>query len=106
MAAFEELSRRMVQLELAVAKNPRHPDLTGLHVLVDGAADSSGAARAPKFSAWVTTKQKEQAEIYERRRLHAEEEQKVRNQTGAGFCRAAERQRWRGRRLCPQSPTA
>lgn len=84
LAAFEQLSRRMVQLELAVAKNPRHPDFTGLHVLVDGAADSSGAARAPKFSAWVTTKQKEQAEIYKQRRLYAEEEQKVRNQAGAG----------------------
>ena len=84
LAAFEQLSRRMVQLELAVAKNPRHPDFTGDHVLVDRAADSTGAARAPKFSAWVSTKQKEQAEIYKQRRLYAEEEQKVRSQTGAG----------------------
>ena len=53
-------------------------------MLVDGAVDSSGAARAPKFSAWVTTKQREQAEIYKQRRLYAEEEQKVRSLTGAG----------------------
>ena len=53
-------------------------------MLVDGAADSSGAARAPKFSAWVTTKQREQAEIYKQRRLYAEEENKVRNQARGG----------------------
>ena len=53
-------------------------------MLVDGAADSSGAARAPKFSAWVTTKQREQAENYKQRRLYAEEEHEVRSQAGAG----------------------
>ena len=57
-------------------KNPKHPDFTGLGVLVDATTTSSGAARVPKFTSWVTDRQKEQAEIYKQRRLYIEEQSK------------------------------
>ena len=77
LSSYESLARRVVQLEMAVEKNPKHPDVSGLGVLVDGTVSSSGAARVPKFQSWISTRQKEQAEIFKQRRLYAEEQSKV-----------------------------
>ena len=49
-------------------------------MLIDSVTDSGGAARAPKFNAWITSKQKEQAEIYKQRRLYSEESHKVQHE--------------------------
>ena len=73
LASFEQLVRRIIQLEMAVEKCPSRPDFTGLDVLVDGATSSGGAARAPRFAAWITEKQRERAAIYKQRRLYREE---------------------------------
>ena len=77
LSCFEQLIRRVVQVEMAVDKNPRHPDFTGLLILVDGTTTSGGASRVPKFTSWVTARQKEQAEIYKQRRLFTEEQSKA-----------------------------
>ena len=77
ISAFEALARRVVQTELAVDKNPKHPDFSGLGVLVDGTVSSSGMARVPKFQSWINSQQKEQAEIFKQRRLFTEEQSKV-----------------------------
>ena len=58
-------------------RNPKHPDFTGLGVLVDANTSSGGAARVPRFTKWVTDKHREQAEIYKQRRLFIEEQGKV-----------------------------
>ena len=84
LSCFEKMVRRMVQLEMAVDKNPKHPDFTGLGVLVDATTTSSGAARVPKFTSWVTARQKEQAEIYKQRRLYTEEHSKSQKTDGHG----------------------
>ena len=73
LSCFEQMVRRMVQLDVAVDKNPKHPDITSLGVMVDATTTSSGAARVPKFTSWVTARQKEQAEICKQRRLYTEE---------------------------------
>ena len=72
--SMEQITRRLVQLEMAVARNPRHPDYTGLGVVVDGPISAEGAARAPKFNAWVTDRQKEKAHVLKQQRLYAEEQ--------------------------------
>ena len=73
LASFEQISRRLVQLELAVEKNPKHPDFSGLNILVDTNVSAGGMARVPKFTKWVTDRHREQAEIYKQRRLFSEE---------------------------------
>ena len=73
LASMEHLARRLVQLESAVARNPVHPDYTGLSALADGPLSSLGQARTPKFTNWVTEKQKEQANIMRQQRLYAQQ---------------------------------
>ena len=67
----------MVQLESAVVKNPKLPVFTGLGVLVDAITTSSGAARVPRFTNWVTARQNEQAKIFNQRRLSSQEMSKT-----------------------------
>ena len=70
---------------MAVSKNPKHPDFTGLGVLVDGVVDAHGAARTPAFLGWVTERQKERANILKQRRLYEEEAKKdIRKDKGDG----------------------
>ena len=62
-ASFEQTTRRFAQLEMAVDRCPGRPDFVGLDVLTDGAVSAKGAARAPKFAAWISDKQKERAAV-------------------------------------------
>jgi hypothetical protein len=87
IAAFEQIARRVVQLEIAADKDPHNPDFTGLGVVSDGAVDSRGSARAPKFKQWVSQKQQQQAQILKQQRLYKEEalaERKARKGRGKG----------------------
>ena len=84
LSCFEQMSRRMVQLEMAEDKNPKHPDFAGLGVLVDATTTSSGAARMLKFTSWVTVRQKEQAGIYKQRCPYTEEHSKSQQTDGHG----------------------
>ena len=78
LASFEHIVRRVVQLELAVAKNPRAPDFTGLHVITASGVDSRGAAQAQAFGTFITERQKEEAFVLKQTRLYAEEANKQR----------------------------
>ena len=78
LASFEMLSRRVVMLEMAVARDPRDPDFSGLGVISDGAVGTDGAARAPRFRTWVSDRQKERANILKQSRLYKEETQNER----------------------------
>ena len=73
MACIEQVVRRVIQLEMAVAKNPAAPDFVGLGVIGDGAVLSDGSSRVPKFRAWVADRQKERAQILKQNRLYTEE---------------------------------
>ena len=88
LAVFEQLSRRIVQVEMAVEKNPKHPDFSGLGVLVDTNVSAGGAARVPKFTQWVTQRHKEQAEIFKQRRLFHEEAGKASHEPRVAQVRA------------------
>ena len=74
LACLEQVTQRLVQLEMAVARNLRHPDHTGLSVIADGPVSADGSARAPKFLGWVTERQKEHAQILKQQRLFGEEQ--------------------------------
>ena len=74
LACIEQLVRRTIQLEMAVERNPRHPDFSGLSVIVDGPVTATGAVRAPKFANWVADRQKERSQVLKQRRLYGEEQ--------------------------------
>ena len=83
LSAFEQITRRLVQVEMAVEKNPKHPDFSGLNVLVDTNVSAGGMARVPTFTKWVTDRHREQAEIFKQRRLFTEEANKSENRASA-----------------------
>ena len=43
LASFELLMRRMIQIEMAVSRNSKAPDFTGLSVVLSSITDGSGA---------------------------------------------------------------
>ena len=77
LSCFEQMVRRIVQLGMVVDKNPNHPDFTGLGVLVDATTTSTGASRVPRFTSWVSARQKEQHEMFKQRRLYIEKQSKT-----------------------------
>ncbi|CAK0836811.1 unnamed protein product, partial [Prorocentrum cordatum] len=75
LASTELLFRRLVQIEVAVRRNAKVPDFTGLDVLMSASTDESGAATTAVFSQWVANGQKDQATIAKQGRLLREEKE-------------------------------
>ena len=73
LASGELLVRRVVQIELAVKKNGKTPDYTGLECLMETAVDRSGAAVLPKLSKWIGETQSQEAFVLKQMRLWSEE---------------------------------
>jgi hypothetical protein len=87
LALTENIVRRIIQIETAVERNPRHPDFTGLGVVEGGVTTDKGAARVPKFREHIAARQKERAQILRHERLYKEEQEKEwknRRQGGGG----------------------
>lgn len=76
LALGENIVRRIIQIETAVERNPRHPDFTGLGVVEGGVTTDKGAARVPKFREHIAARQKEHAQILRHERLYKEEQEK------------------------------
>ncbi|CAK0872939.1 unnamed protein product, partial [Prorocentrum cordatum] len=70
---MEAAARRIMQIEMAVARDPLHPDFSGLEDIISGPAQSSGSASAPKYLEHVVARQKDRANIQKQTRLHKEE---------------------------------
>ena len=77
LAAAENLCRRQVQLELAIERNPTHPDFTGLEEIMGRPISDKGSAVTSKFREWVASKQKDRATILKQSRLEKEEKAAV-----------------------------
>ena len=73
LASIENLCRRQVQLELAVERNPVHPDFGGLSEFMGGPINEKGAAATRKFKEWVAGRQRDRAQILKQQRLEKEE---------------------------------
>ncbi|CAK0832272.1 unnamed protein product [Prorocentrum cordatum] len=48
LTCFEHVVRRVIQVEMAVEKNPRHPDFSGLGDVLAGPRSASGSAHVPR----------------------------------------------------------
>ena len=73
LACMEHVVRRSVALELAVERNPRHPDYSGLDIVEGGVVTSKGAVRMATFREHVSGRQKERANIMKQERMFREE---------------------------------
>eukprot|EP00974_Lingulodinium_polyedra_P002008 188819-Lingulodinium_polyedra.AAC.1 len=69
----EQIARRIVQDELAVQRNPRHPDYGGLEAASGGPAGDRGKASTPGFSQWLADRQQSEAMLLKQTRLLREE---------------------------------
>ena len=78
LASFEHIVRRVIQVEMAVERNPRHPDFSGLEDVVAGPRSASGSAHVSTYLAHVTGLQKDRANILKQQRLYQEEAAKRR----------------------------
>ena len=61
LAAHELLMRRMIQIEMAVSRNSKAPDFTGLSVVLSSVTDGSGAVQTRGFHKWVAEKNESRA---------------------------------------------
>ena len=84
LASSEHLIRRVVQIEVAVSRNPKQPDFSGLELLMDAPVNESGAARTQKFTARINERLKERAQVWKQQRLYAEERRHLNNQGKGG----------------------
>jgi len=63
LASFEQLCRRLVQIETAVSRNARHPDYSGLDVVLSAPTSDRGQATTRAFDEWITQRMKDRAQI-------------------------------------------
>ena len=69
----EQIARRLVQHELAVEKDPKHPEYGGLGSLLAGTTEEKGRVAVVKFTKWVSERQQQRAQILKQARLLREE---------------------------------
>ena len=73
LAMFEFLSRRVLQIQRAVKRSPKHPNFTGLEAMLSSALDGPGGVVASKFDQDVAEQQRVAATILKQNRLMTEE---------------------------------
>ena len=69
----EDLMRRVIQIEVAVSRNPAQPDYSGLEELLESPVDATGKASASSVEHWLTDRLKSKAQIHKQTRLYKEE---------------------------------
>ena len=69
----EQLVRRLIQHELAVEKDSKHPDYSGPGYMLAGSTEDKGRVAVPKFTKWIAEKQHQRAYTLKQTRLLREE---------------------------------
>ena len=75
---MEHVSRWLIQVELAVERNPQQPNYEGLDILSGTSVSSDGRATTTKFVEWVSNRMKDRANIWRQERLFKQEKQSQR----------------------------
>lgn len=97
LMSFEHLTRRLIILEMAVARSPASPDFSGLDLVAEAPISSAGAAQVASMNTWITERLKERANIQKQARLYREETGRKGNKAGHDDDNDAGK-RWRGKR--------
>ncbi|CAK0788625.1 unnamed protein product [Prorocentrum cordatum] len=75
LASLELLGRRVLQIQRAVKRCPRHPSFEGLGLMLSSSLDESGGVVTSKFDAFVAEEQKSQGIILKQERMYREEQE-------------------------------
>ena len=70
---LEMVTRRLIQLEIAVSRSPNSPDFAGLDTLMENPLGESRAAATKALDSWLTEQLKSKAQIQKQARLFREE---------------------------------
>ena len=84
LVSAEAVVRKILQIETAVRRNPKQPDFEGLELLTTQMLDESGGATAPVFASWLSTRQRDEAQILKQGRLLREERTAEGKRSAAG----------------------
>ena len=93
----EMICRRLITIETAVARNPQMPDFSGLELVMEDSIGQTGEAKTTNFTAWISSKLKEKAQVQKQARLYKEEFGRGRGSTGSGDAEQKGRGRGRGK---------
>lgn len=74
LLSFELVTRRIVQIEIAISRSPSSPEFSGLDILMESPISESGAAHTKALDSWLTDRLKERANIQKQSRLYREEQ--------------------------------
>ena len=99
----ELLVRRVVQLEVAVARNSHTPDFAGLDLLMETLLSEGGAASTRSLDEWMTSKLKERAAIAKQTRLFKEEASLNAKNKGAFVTDSDGPSNWRRKKKQPKA---
>ena len=61
LAALEQVGRRIIEIQTAVRRNPRHPQFDVMETVATSFLDEIGGARASTYGEWLTDQQKTEA---------------------------------------------
>jgi len=77
LACGEFLARWAVQIEVAVSRNPRHPDYSGLDIMFGAPTSAAGKAETATFSEWISAKMKDKSAVFKYEQQFREAEAKA-----------------------------
>ena len=77
LACGEFLARWAVQIEVAVSRNPRHPDYSGLDIMFGAPTSAAGKAETTTFSEWISAKMKDKSAVFKYEQQFREAEAKA-----------------------------
>ena len=105
LRSVENVVRRLTQIEVAVERNPQHPDFTGLSELVGSSTTVSGGASVRKFREWISTRKRDRAQILNQARLERDERKHIVPPKVSTSIPRRKRKRRRGSRICFRPPS-
>lgn len=74
LASIEQVIRRILEIQVAVRRNPRHPTFDAFDYNTRGSVDEVGGARAPGYAEWMAEQQKQEAKTLKSTREWREEQ--------------------------------
>lgn len=74
LACLEQVSRRILEIQVAVRRNPKHPTFDAFDYAARGSIDEVGGARASSYGEWMAEQQKNEAKTLKSTREWREEQ--------------------------------
>lgn len=84
MALIEQVVRRIIEIQTAVRRNPKHPTFDSFDYNTRGTVDEVGGARAPGYGEWMAEQQRIEAKALKSTGEWREERATERRRTAKG----------------------